>query len=97
MLDTLTTRPQNGLLERIISIPFGITYSLTFPIGVPIPPDTYAVSAIILLPINAAMNPFLYTTLIDYLWEMTTPIRRLFKSTVPSQATEMTAIRSLYG
>ena len=35
--------------------------------GVPISNDTYAVSAIILLPINSALNPILYSNAIDVL------------------------------
>ncbi|XP_076802927.1 uncharacterized protein LOC143446940 isoform X2 [Clavelina lepadiformis] len=43
--------------------------------------EAYAVSAIILLPINPAFNPFLYSHLPDLIWEALLPVRKRFAST----------------
>ena len=41
----------------------------------------YAFTAIILLPINAAMNPFLYSDIVDVVWDKMMPARNWFNST----------------
>ena len=45
-------------------------------LGVPVPDTAYAVTAIILLPINAAVNPFLYSDIVDIVWKMMLPVRQ---------------------
>jgi len=38
------------------------------------------VSAIVLLPINSAANPFLYSDALDILWEKLAPVRKRLRS-----------------
>nr|XP_039250278.1 G-protein coupled receptor GRL101-like [Styela clava] len=46
--------------------------------GVDIPNDAYVPVALILLPINSALNPFLYSDTPEYIWEKCKPLRDLF-------------------
>ena len=54
--------------------------------GVPISNDAYAVSAIILLPINSALNPILYSDAIDKLvtWIRGTALFKSLFGSVPN-------------
>nr|XP_039248860.1 uncharacterized protein LOC120326605 [Styela clava] len=56
--------------------------------GVPVSDLAYAVTAIILLPINAAMNPFLYSDVLDWVWEKMLPLRVWFRGTACGQGIE---------
>lgn len=44
--------------------------------GVYISDVAYSFTAIVLLPINSAMNPFLYTNMVDTAWVKLTPVLR---------------------
>lgn len=50
--------------------------------GIAVPDTAYAVTAIILLPINAAMNPFLYSDIVDIVWSRMTFFKTWIDSTI---------------
>lgn len=55
-------------------------------IGVYISDIAYAFAAIILLPINSAMNPFLYSDVVDIIWKKLSPVRKWFGGRVTQRS-----------
>ena len=51
-------------------VPISIMAFVNFS-GVPLPDIAYAISAIVLLPINSALNPILYSDVFDKLFDKT--------------------------
>ncbi|XP_039271686.2 uncharacterized protein LOC120346100 [Styela clava] len=51
--------------------------------GVPISKDAYVPVSLIIIPINSALNPFLYSDAPDYIWEKSHPARSwIYKNTL---------------
>ena len=58
---------------------FSLFYVISFVVaGVDIPLDSYLPVGLIIIPINSALNPFLYSDLPDVIWNKLEPARNLF-------------------
>ena len=51
-----------------VSLSIRVSSDRAISSGVEIPTDAYLPTGLILIPINSALNPFLYSNLPDFLW-----------------------------
>lgn len=73
-------------------VPLSIMAFINFA-GVRLSPEAYAVSAIVLLPINSSLNPIIYSNLLDKILDLIRHLRKQMKgsgTTVTSTSSSFT-------